>query len=200
MPVNLERRALVALGLLWLGGVRAGAAVDVTGVWSEPARGGGRDQMQMVFTPTHATLISGMLFDATYEIDASKIKLVFAPLPETHVFDFTIAEDTLTVISAEGKSDHLTRIGAPHHDAHPIVGDWAPRVAGKLQFAYRFSRLGLMQSVLSFTTSTRPYRIEGERIHFDGKPSLTRKIRREGNVLITQNATGKDVKLVKFEY
>jgi hypothetical protein len=35
MPVNMQRRALVALGMLWLGGVPAVAAddVDVRGVW-----------------------------------------------------------------------------------------------------------------------------------------------------------------------
>src|SRR5690242_7372111 len=87
MAVNLQRRALLGLGLLWLGGVRAYAAneeLDIRGVWSSVLRTGklDADGDQMIFTSSNATLTNGLLLDGTYTIDGNRITLT--PKDERH--------------------------------------------------------------------------------------------------------------------
>src|SRR5262245_26560803 len=128
MPVNMQRRALIGLGLLWLGGAPAFAATDVTGLWSAAIRTGkgGVTGDQMVFTPTEVILTNGILADATYEIDETK--LTMTPVDKRHgppqVCEFEVEANTMTMTFADGKSRLMTRLGAPHEGAHPMIGDW----------------------------------------------------------------------------
>ena len=75
MPVNIERRAFVALGLLWLSGVRAHASTDLTGIWSAVVRTRGGLGAQMIFTATEAISTFGALVDFNYKIDGTLIKM-----------------------------------------------------------------------------------------------------------------------------
>jgi hypothetical protein len=208
VPVNMERRALVALGLLWLGGVPAFAAVDidVTGLWSAAVRTGkeGAGGDQMIFTSRNATLTDGLLFDATYAIDGDKITMT--PMDERHgppaVHEFKLERNKMTIIAADGKRRVLTRVGKIRFGADPIIGDWSGPFLGNWRLVQRFSRNGATQVALPFETDKGPYRIAGDTMHIElvGKPALALTVRREGNQLITRNADGKETRFVKFEY
>jgi len=208
MTVNMERRALVALGLLWLGGVRASAAPDVTGLWSAAVRSRGGLGAQMSFTEAEAISTFGALIDLTYEIAAGKIKIKTGapeepPMERLIARDFKIDGNTLTIEPVEaGPRMEMTRVDAPHPGAHPIVGDWTYMHQTGVPALQRFGRNGNAQLSVPFQTSRGPYRIDGDMMHiqFEGKPPLTLTIRREGNALITRDPQGKEIKFVKFEY
>src|SRR5262245_36736220 len=103
MLVDMQRRALVALGMLWLGGVRAFAAVDVTGIWSAAVRTRGGLGAQMMFTATDAISTFGALVDFKYVLDGTLIKMTSmqprdqAPA-ETISQEFKIEGDKMTLI------------------------------------------------------------------------------------------------------
>src|SRR5262245_40508438 len=125
MTINMERRALVALGLLWVGGVRANAAPDVTGLWSAAVRTRGGLGAQLAFTATDVSSTFGALVDFKYESDGARLKMTSMeagePTPAAAVAqEFAIENDKLTIMA-----QIMTRIGLPHPGAHPIVGDWA---------------------------------------------------------------------------
>jgi hypothetical protein len=205
MPVNMERRALIALGLLWLSGVRAVAAIDVTGLWSAAIRTRGGLGNQMTFTETEATSTFGALVDFKCEISGNTIKVTSLesrdPSPGM-TQEFKIEGDTLTMTLADGTPQIMTRVGAPHRDAHPIVGDWTfPHQTG-VPAVQRFSGKGTMQLSVPFQTLKGPYRIEGETMHiqFAGAPAVAVTVQREGNRLTTRDDKGKVIEFVKFEY
>lgn len=207
MPANIDRRAFVALGLLWLSGVRAYAALDLTGIWSAEARTRGGLGAQFTFTATEATSTFGALVDFKYEIAGNLITMTSMeparqtpPAPMTQ--EFKIEDNTLTVIMAGGPPQIMTRVGAPHRDADPIVGDWGFVHPTGVQAVQRFSRTGITQLSVPFKTDKGPYRLTDDTVHiqFDGVPALTLKVRREGNLLITQNTQGREIRFVKFEY
>ena len=141
MPVNMERRALIGLGLLWLGGVRAFAATDVTGVWSATVetKEGTLVGEQMVFTATDAIWVDGVLAEGTYEIDGNKIKVtpVDERLGPPEVSEFKIEGDKMFVTTSEAKTRVMTRRGQPYQGAHPIVGDWSLPFLGSMRFVER---------------------------------------------------------------
>jgi hypothetical protein len=209
MPVNMERRALLALGLLWLGGVRAiaaPAAIDVTGLWSAAVRTRGGLGAQMTFTETEATSTFGALVDFKYEISGNLIKMTSMeprdPQNAEMTQEFKIEGDTMTVTFGNGASQIMTRVGAPHRDAHPIVGDWAYQHQTGVPAVQRFSSKGIMQLSAPFVTYKGPYRIEGETMHiqFAGVPAVAITVQREGNRLTTRDEKGKVIGFVKFEY
>ena len=146
MPVNMERRALLALGLLWLGGVRAvaAAAIDVTGMWSAAVRSRGGLGYQLTFTGTEVAMTFGALIDLKYEIAEDKIKIKTSrpgrsPMSPLIGREFTIDGDTLT-IERRRPPQVMTRIGAPHPGAHPIVGDWTYTHQTGVPAIQRFTR------------------------------------------------------------
>jgi hypothetical protein len=206
MPVNMERRGLVALGLLWLGGVRVFAAADVTGIWSAAVRSQGGLGAQMAFTATEATSTFGALIDHQYEIDGTKIKMTAGPNspPASSLIglEFTIDADTLTIKPAGGPAMVMTRVGTSHRDAHPIVGDWTYMHQTGVAAVQRFGRKGNAQLSVPIETIRGPYRIEGETMHiqFEGRPAITLTVKQEGHVLTTRDAKGKQIQFVKFEY
>jgi hypothetical protein len=207
MPVNIERRAFVALGLLWLSGVRAHASIDLAGIWSAVARTRGGLGAQMIFTATDATSTFGALVDFKYELDGTLIKMTsMEPAnqspPASMTQEFRIDGNTLTVTSATGVSLVMTRVGAPHRDAHPIVGDWSFTHQTGAPAVQRFSRNGVSQLSVPFKTDKGPYRITDDTLHlaFDGRPALTLTVKRDGDRLITRDAQGREIRFVKFEY
>src|SRR6266545_996090 len=208
MPVNMERRALIALGLLWLGGVRAVAAIDVTGLWSAAVRSRGGLGYQLTFTATEAALTFGALIDLKYEIAGNKIKMTSGgpdgpPLSSLIAREFTIDGDKLTIDQGDaGPPMVMTRVGVAHAGAHPIVGDWTYMHKTGVPAVQRYGRGDDAQLSVPFETSKGPYRIEGETMHvqLDGRQPLALKIKREGNMLTTTERSGKDVTYVKFEY
>lgn len=207
MTVNVERRALVALGLLWLGGVRASAAPDVTGLWSAAVRTRGGLGAQMAFTATDVTSTFGALVDFKYEIEGPRLKMASMEAreptpPEAAAREFTIEADKL-MIMIEGKTAQImTRVGLPHPGAHPIVGDWTHMHYTGVPAVQRFSRNGITQLSVPFRTHSGPYRLENDTAHiqFTGMPALALTLKREGDVLTTRDAQGKDIRFVKFEY
>jgi hypothetical protein len=209
MPVDIKRRALIGLGLMWLGGVRAfaaGAAVDVIGVWSTLARTGkhGESGDQMIITGREAILTESILFDSRYEIDGTKIKMT--PMDERHgppeAFEFTVEGNRMTTVAADAKPRVMTRVHAPYKGAHPIVGDWTFPLLLTWNFTQRFSRRGAAQLALPLEMDKGPYRLEGETMHIAlaRKPPLALTVRREGNLLITRGADGKETRYARFEY
>lgn len=206
MPVNIERRALIALGLLWLSDVRASAAIDLTGLWSAQVRTRGGLGSQMTFTATDLISTFGALVDFKYEINGNLIKMTsMAPgetPPATLGQEFKIDSDKLTFVHASGTSQVMTRVGAPHRDAHPIVGDWAFLHQTGVPAVQRFSRNGITQLSVPFKTNKGPYRLEDDTMHvqFEGMPALALKVKREGNLLTTQDSQGREIRYVKFEY
>src|SRR5262245_17578955 len=150
MHVNLERRALVAFGMLWLGGARAFAAIDLTGIWSAEVRSRGGLGPQMIFTAVDATSTFGALVDFKYEIQGTLLKLSLmdphGPTPPDAITqEFKIEGDSMTVMIAGGQRLVMTRVGAPHRDAHPIVGDWTYMHQTGIPALQRFSRNGITQ-------------------------------------------------------
>jgi len=206
--VNVERRALVALGLLWLGGVRAVAATDVTGMWSAAVRSRGGLGQQVTFTATEVTQTFGALIDLHYEIDGSKIKTRMEgsagpPMERLIGREFTIDGDKLTIDQGEAAPPLvMTRVGTPHPGAHPIAGDWTFTHQTGAPAIQRYGRNGNAQLSVPFETRRGPYRIDGDIMHIqlEGVGALAFTIKREDNTLTTRDANGKDVKYVKFEY
>jgi hypothetical protein len=207
MLVNLERRALVALGMLWLGGVRAFAAVDVTGIWSAAVRTRGGLGAQMTFTATDATSTFGALVDFKYELDGAMIKMTSmepreqSPA-ETISQEFKIEGDKMTLIFPGGPPQVMTRLGAPYRDAHPIIGDWTYMHPAGVHAVQRFSRKGITQLSVAAKTFKGPYRIEDGTMHieFDGMPAVALTVKREGDVLTTRDDKSKESRFIKFEY
>jgi len=202
MTINMERRALVALGLLWLGGVRANAAPDVTGLWSAAVRTRGGLGAQLAFTATDVTSTFGALVDFKYEIEGVRLKMTSMeagePTPAAAAAqEFAIENDKLTIMA-----QIMTRIGLPHPGAHPIVGDWTFMHYTGVPAVQRFSRNGITQLSVPFRTYHGPYRLENDTAHieFTGMPAFALALKREGDVLTTRNAQGKDIRYVKFEY
>ena len=207
MPVNVERRALLAFGLLWLGGVRALAApaLDVIGLWSSVVRTRGGLGSQIEFTATEATSTFGALVDSKYEISGSLLKLTSAePGSQSPGMsqEFKIEGDKLTVTLADGSPQVMTRVGTPHRDAHPIVGDWTFQHQTGVPAVQRFSSKGVMQLSVPFQTHKGPYRLDGETMHieFVGVPLIVLTVQREGNRLDTRDDKGKTISFIKFEY
>jgi hypothetical protein len=209
MPVNMERRALLAFGLLWLGGVRAIAAptaVDVAGLWSAEARSRGGLGWQMLCEGTELTLTFGALIDLTYEIDGNTIKMFIANANEPPTLiaqPFTIEGDMLTIAQgAAGPPLVMKRVGAPHQGAHPIVGDWSYKHQTGAQAIQRFGRGKRAQLSVQIDSHKSPYRVEGETLHMESKDGapVVLTIKREGNVLTTRDASGKEFRYIRFEY
>jgi len=207
MTVNMERRALVALGLLWLSGVRADASPDVTGLWSAAVRTRGGLGAQMAFTATEVTSTFGALVDFKYEIDGTKLKMASVDARESApaeaaAQEFKIEGNTLTT-TAEGKpAQIMTRVGSSHPGAHPIIGDWTYLHYTGVPAVQRFSRNGIMQLSVPFQTRRGNYQLENNmaRIQFAGLPALALTIKREGSVLTTSDAQGKEIRYAKFDY
>jgi len=209
MAVDLQRRALLGLGLLWLGGGSpALAAVDVGGVWSTQERTGsnGINGDQVIFAGSHAIyLTDAALTDATYEVDGNKLAItpVDERLGPTMVWEFKVKENKLTMTQAGGKPLVMTRASRkPLPDADPIVGEWSARLSGERRFIQRFSRNGSTQFVLPLDIDRGSYHITGETLYMElaRRGALALTVRREGNLLITRNADGVETKFVKFVY
>jgi hypothetical protein len=209
MTVNIERRALVAFGLLWLGGVRASAATapDVIGLWSAAVRTHGGLGAQMAFTATEVTATFGALVDFTYEIDGTRLKMASMdarePKPQEVIAqEFKIDDDKLT-LTPEGKvAQVMTRVGLPHPGAHPIVGDWTYLHYTGVPAVQRFSRNGITQLSVPFQTHRGLYRLENDIAHiqFANMPAVALTIRRERDVLTTRDVQGKEIRYTRFEY
>ncbi len=209
MPVDLERRALIGLGLMWLSGARADAARaarDVTGVWSAEVRTGrkGESGEQMIVTAGGVILTEGVLIDSRYEIDGTRITMtpVDERLGPPEEFEFTVESDTMTMVSADAKSRVMTRVHPPYEGAHPVVGEWTWPLLVTWNLVQRFSRKGAAQFVLPLEMDKGPYRMEGDTMHIRvaRKPPFALTVRREGNLLITRNADGKETRFVRFDY
>lgn len=208
MPVNLERRALVALGLLWLGGVRAFASIDVTGLWSDTVRTGENEVTgdQMLFTTTEVMLINGILVDFKCEIDGSKMKLTAERQGLSEEYDFEVDGNKMLMTFVDTTKGPVTRVmtrrGQPRPGAHPIVGEWTWPLLGTLRCVQRFSLTGDAQFAIPFEVQKGAYRIEGETLHIELARQLPRvlTVRREGNMLTTLDETRKETRFVKFEY
>jgi len=108
----------------------------------------------------------------------------------------------MTLIFPGGPPQVMTRIGAAHRDAHPIIGDWTYMYPAGVQAVQRFSRKGLTQLSVAAMTLKGPYRIEDETMHiqFDGMPAVALTVKREGEVLTTRDDKGKETRFIKFEY
>jgi hypothetical protein len=205
MPVNIERRAFVALGLLWLSGVRAYASTDLAGIWSAVVRTRGGLGAQMIFTATEAISTFGALVDFTYKIDGTQIKMTSmepGSMPVVMAQEFKIDGNTLTITSAAGPAVVMTRVGQPLPDADPLVGAWSFMHQTGVPAVQRFSRNGVTQLSVPFKTSKGPYRIADDTLHlaFEGMPAITLTIKRDGNQLTTRDAQGREIRFAKFEY
>jgi hypothetical protein len=208
MPVDMERRALVALGLLWLGGARASAAIDVDlrGVWSSALRTGegGASGDQMIFTSRYATLTEGILFDSTYEIDRDKITIT--PRDERHgpgqVGEYKIAGNKMIMALVGARPRLMTRVGKVLYGSDPIVGDWSWPFLGDWRFVQRFSRNGASQVALPFEIDRGLYRTAGDTMELElvRKGAVTLTVKREGSLLIVRDADGTEKQFVKFDY
>lgn len=208
MPMDIQRRAILALATICLAGFHAGAEEDLTGIWSAEQRTKGGLGAQIVFTPTEAVSTFGALIDLKYEIDGNLFKLIYltpsAPPSEKLIGrEFTIEGDKLTIAQGDaGPPLVMTRVGPPHLGAHPIVGDWTyPHPAGAPALQ-RFSRSGAAQLSVVMQTVRGPYSVANDTLEmrFEGRPPVTLTIKREGNILITTDAKGRVIRHVKFEY
>ena len=205
MPVNIERRAFVALGLLWLSGVRAQASTDLAGIWSAVVRTRGGLGAQMIFTATEAISTFGALVDFSYKIEGTLIKMTSmepGAMPVVMAQEFKIDGNTLTITSSAGPAVVMTRVGQPLPDADPIVGDWSFTHQTGVPAVQRFSRTGVTQLSVPFKTSKGPYRITGDTLHlaFEGAPATTFTVTRDGDRLTARDAQGREIRFVKFEY
>jgi hypothetical protein len=214
MPVNMQRRALVALGMLWLGGVPAFAAdnVDVRGVWSSLERTGegGASGEQMIFTSRFVTLTEGILLDSTYAIDGDKITITPRDerlgLPQTGEFKVAGNRMRLSLIGARPRI--MTRVGKILYGSDPIVGEWTWPLLGDIAFVQRFSRNGASQLALPLDIDRGVYSITGDTMELDvirnrniaKSRVFTLTVKREGNLLVTRDANGREKQFVKFEY
>jgi hypothetical protein len=216
MPVNLDRRAFVGLGLLCLGGVRAYAAddIDVTGIWSSVSRTGdiGSSGDQMIFTSSNATLTNGILSDSTYTIEDNRITItpndVRHGMPQ--ICEFKIAGNKMLIRGPGIRPRIMTRTGKVLIGSDQIVGEWSwPFLSEEWRFVQRFSRSGAAQLALPFDMDRGPYRLAGETMHLElvrrgavteAVRDITLTVKREGNLLITRDATGAEKRFVKFEY
>jgi hypothetical protein len=215
VPVNLDRRAFVGLGLLWLGSVNARAAtddIDVTGIWSSVIRTDEADLTgeQMIFTSRNATLTKGLIIDSTYAVEGSR--LTITPRDERHgaaeVWDFKIAGDKMLMRGPHLARRLMTRVGKGRFGADPIVGNWIIEIGFGLQIGQRFSRNGVAQQVLPVTVDRGPYRMIGETMHLAlvrgadtaAAKKVTLTVKRQGNLLITRGQDGNEKRFVKFEY
>jgi hypothetical protein len=218
MPINMERRALVALGLLWLGGVPAMAAqaaadVDVRGVWSSLERTGegGISGEQMIFTSKFATLTEGILMDASYRVEDNRIEVT--PRDERHgtaqIGEFRIAGNTMRMFLDGARPRIMTRAGKILFGSDPIVGEWSwPFLSKDWRFVQRFSRNGASQLALPLDIDRGVYSITGDTMELDvirnrdlaKSRAFTLTVRREGNLLTTRDADGVEKRFVKFEY
>jgi len=213
MPANLDRRAFVGLGLLWLGSTSARAAtddIDVRGVWSSVIRTGekGEKGEQMILTSRNATLTEGVVWDASYAIDGSSLTITpgerIGP-PQTYQFE--IVGNKLILREPGTRPSVMTRDGKFRFGADPIVGDWrtSAEVWGvELRIAWRFSRGGAWQLALVSASEIDkgPYRIVGDsmQIELARQGPVTLTVKRQGNLLITRDAAGNEKQFVKFEY
>jgi hypothetical protein len=215
MPVNVQRRALVALGMLWLGGVPAFAAedVDVRGVWSSLTRTGegGISGEQMIFTSKFVTITEGILLDSTYAIDGDKITITPRDerLGAPQAGEFRVAGNRMRLDLAGARPRIMTRAGKILYGSDPIVGDWTwPFLSQDWRFVQRFSRNGTSQLALPFDTDRGIYSIAGDTMDLDlirnRDLARTRAVRltvkREGNLLVTRDADGQEKQFVRFEY
>jgi len=211
MAVNLQRRALLGLGLLWVSGVPAFAGVDVAGVWSTIERRGsdGTSGDQMVFAGRHAIyLIDAGILDATYAVDGNTLALT--PLDErhgpTHRYEFKIEGNKLTVLEEGAKPRVMTRVTKKRHpNADPIVGKWTWPIlgVGEWRAVQRFARSGDTQIVVPpIDIDSGSYHVTGDTLELElpRQGTLTFTVRREGNLLITRNANGVETKFAKFVY
>ena len=209
MAIDLHRRALLGLGLLWVSGMPAFAGVDVAGVWSAIERGGrsGLSGDQMVFAGGgHAIyLADATMLDATYAIEGNTLAVIpdesYGP---TQRREFKIEDNKLILIGDGSKPQVMTRAAKkPYPDAHPIVGEWTWPILGNWRAVQRFARSGVTQLVLPPIDIDRgSYRITGDKLELElpRKGTLTLMVRREGNVLITRKADGEETRFAKFVY
>jgi hypothetical protein len=208
MRTTTARSACLLLAVLWSGAVPAAAADDLAGVWSAQVRTRGGLGAQMTFTAAgQVTSTFGALVDFKYEIEDNRIKMTSAnpaePTPSgPMVQEFTIEGDQMTLTRTGAQSQVMTRVGAPHRDAHPIVGDWSFIHYTGQPAVERYARNGVIQLTVPFQTAKGPYRLDNGalQIEFEGKPPLSLKIERDGNVLTTTDPNGKQIRFVKFEY
>jgi hypothetical protein len=177
----------------------------VTGLWSAVVRTRGGLGGQIDFTATEATSTFGALVDFRYEISGSLLRLTSVePGSQSPAMsqEFKIEGDKLTLTLADGSLQVMTRVGAPHRDAHPIVGDWSFQHQTGVPAVQRFSSKGITQLSVPFQTHKGPYRLDGNtiRVEFAGVPAVTLTVQREGNKLTTRDDKGKVTEMVKFEY
>ena len=156
MHTDMQRRGFLAFALLCLGGRRAFAAPqatdDLIGIWSAQVRTKGGLGAQMTFTAAgDITSTFGALIDLKYEIDQDKFKMTIAgpderPMSTLIGREFKIDGDQLTINQGDlGPPQVMTRVGMPHRDAHPIVGDWSFTHSTGATAVQRFSRKGTAQ-------------------------------------------------------
>ena len=116
--------------------------------------------------------------------------------------EFAIDGDKLTIGHAGTPVQVMVRVGTPYPGAQPIVGDWnfthdtgQPAVA-------RYSRAAIAQLSVRFKTYNGSYRVAGATLHieFDGLAPLALSIRRDGDLLTTTDANGKEIRFVKFNH
>ena len=180
---------------------------DLLGIWSAEERTKGGLGAQFAFQKGGAVVFTfGALVDFKYEINGNRLV--------TQVADPAGSEQTEEVFAIEGDSlmfstktpegvpntRTLTRVGTAYPNCHPIVGEWTgPGVAGKPAIM-RYSRNGGGQLRMPFQFASGTYRNGSpQRIEF-GTPGSGVALRRDGELLITTNAAGKEQTFRKFEY
>src|SRR5262249_99537 len=170
MAIDLHRRALLGLGLLWVSGVPAIAGVDVAGVWSAIERGGssGLSGDQMIFAGgSHAIyLANATMLDATYAIEGNTLALI----PHQSYWPpqrgkLKMGKNKLIRMGDGSKTEIMTPPAKkPYPDAHPIIGEWTWPIFGRWHAVQRFARSSATQLVLPPIDIDRgSYRITGDK-------------------------------------
>jgi hypothetical protein len=179
------------------------------GIWSAQARTKGGLGAQFTFVRGGEVIFTfGALVDFKYEINGNRLVTAGDESGKTEQTTevFAIDGNTLQLTTAipQGPSvtRTLSRVGDPYADVHPIVGAWRglyPPTRGEA--TTRYSRSGSGQLSVPFQRRTGTYRGGATpRIDFDGSAGSGVTLRRDGDLLITRNAEGKEGTFRRFQY
>jgi hypothetical protein len=182
---------------------------DLLGIWSAQARTKGGLGAQFTFVRGGEVIFTfGALVDFKYEINGNRV-ITTSGEPdkaEQSTEVFAIDSNTLQLTSAipQGPSvtRALTRVGDPYPDVHPIVGAWrGPYPPTHGEATTRYSRTGSGQLSVPFQTRMGTYRAgTAPRVDFGGSAGSGVTLKRDGELLITRNAEGKEGTFRRFEY
>jgi len=166
---------------------------QIVGKWASDARSKGGLGARYNFTKDGVVMISfGALVDFDYQIEGqtlkTKLRSKYTKEPEQPDFEqYAIEGDKLIINPSDpNKRKEMTRTTIPDVKAHPIVGLWSFKHYTGGTATMQYTSGGLAQLSVPFVSLQGRYKLQGQELHieFEGKPSVKRKIRLEGNRLI----------------